>query len=227
MVKIHETDSCDSDVSLSEFMSPIVALAPPTPPLSTCSPKGKRGRPKGSGKKKPPKKHGKRGRPKGSGKKKPPKIPGKRGRPKGSKNKKKTANATHWSVMPYAASSCGSSSPSSSRASSRSPSPCGSRARSQSVSSAASDRSATGPVGSRFLKWGKDHSELVYDYKPHRITFKNEDGNFKQKRLPNKSCRYLLSHCSRTHPTKRDTKPRKTLITIKKRPTVRGWLPYS
>ncbi|KAG8175199.1 hypothetical protein JTE90_022622 [Oedothorax gibbosus] len=82
-------------------------------------------------------------------------------------------------------------------------------------------RSAS-PQRSPYLKWGKtngrrDKNILVYRYPPHRLRFVSDGEPFKTRRVGNKQCRLLLSHCSKQHPTKRDTRPRKTTIYIRKR----------
>lgn len=58
--------------------------------------------------------------------------------------------------------------------------------------------------------------EIKHFYGPHRLTFQSPDG-FKKRRVPNKACRYLLSHCSRRHLTARDKRTRQALITLNKR----------
>lgn len=43
------------------------------------------------------------------------------------------------------------------------------------------------------------------------------DQKFKNNRVPNRACRYLLSHCSRKSPTKRDLALRRTKVKVRKR----------
>lgn len=59
--------------------------------------------------------------------------------------------------------------------------------------------------------------ELKHTYGSNKILFKMHPQTFQDTRIPNKACRYLLSHCSRRHPTKRDTIPRQVKININKR----------
>ncbi|GFX53097.1 uncharacterized protein TNCV_3285601 [Trichonephila clavipes] len=119
---------------------------------------------------------------------------------------------------------------------SRSPSPAARVNRSRSPSASNSSRSRSPSPGpsnrqhnrrrrirkfkvqrSPYLNWGNSRRELVYDYPPHRLTFHNDDKDFTVRRIPNKACSYLLSHCSKTHPIRRDTVPRNAVISIKKR----------
>lgn len=123
----------------------------------------------------------------------------------------------------------GSKSPSPGSARSRSPSPgssgsrsrSGSSSKSRSPSPGSSRSQSTNSSGKRkrgiknpYLKRISDN-ELRYDYPPHSLSFKLQNGKFKGTRVPNKVCRILTSHCTKRHPLLRDQKPRHTKIQLR------------
>lgn len=98
---------------------------------------------------------------------------------------------------------------------SRSPSPIASRSPSP-IASRRKKKKTTNHKKNPYLVKVSPNA-LRYEYDPHSLTFNMENGEFQTNRLPNKACRYLLSHCSKRHPLKRDQLPRHTVINIKKR----------
>lgn len=98
----------------------------------------------------------------------------------------------------------------------------GSRASSGSRSSSGSRASSTSPrkkrkrQNSRYLK-RVSKNVLKYDFAPHQLVFQKPPGKkFTRKRLPNKACRVLLSHCSKRFPTEKDLKPHRVKINLER-----------
>lgn len=95
--------------------------------------------------------------------------------------------------------------------------------RSSSASSASSVRSSASSSSiprkkkrqhCRYLK-RVNAGELKYDFHPHKLIFEKPPGKkFKHKRLPNKACRVLKSHCAKRFPTAKDKEPQHVRIRL-------------
>lgn len=107
----------------------------------------------------------------------------------------------------------------------RSPSPRRSRSRSSSRSRSPSRSRSRSPSPQRqrgipnpFLR-RESANVLVYEESPdNKIRFVKQRGRFHKRRLDNKQCRQLTSHCAKRHPVRRDLKPRHTTIVMRELP---------
>ncbi|GFY40141.1 hypothetical protein TNIN_276541 [Trichonephila inaurata madagascariensis] len=67
----------------------------------------------------------------------------------------------------------------------------------------------------------RSKDQIIHTFDGNSITFKANQ-KFKKGRVPNKACRYLLSHCSRRYPTSRDKEKRAVNIFLMKKNRARA-----